>query len=87
MGLGCTAGGSAALGLCGGQLASVPGVHPPEVLGVGAQPGFQLWVPSPLIWVRAIWLQVRAGAAYPTFTVQGLRAEGRQRPRLLQRVL
>ena len=31
------AGGSAALGLCVGQLASAPSVHPPEVSGVGPQ--------------------------------------------------
>ena len=75
---------SAALGLCGGQLASAPGAHPPEVSGVGAPPGsgvggqlgFQLWAPSPLIYVRATGLQVRAGAAYPVFTVQGLRGRG-----------
>ena len=70
-----------------GQLACVPGAHPPEVAGVGAQPGFQVWAPSQLIWVRATGLQVSAGAAYLAFTVQGLRGEGRQRPRLLQRVL
>ena len=72
------AGGSANLGLCVGQLASAPSEHPPEVSGVGAPPGvggqlgFQLWVPSPLIWVCAPGLQVSAGAAYPVFTVQGL---------------
>ena len=81
------AGQSAALGLCMGQLSSAPVEHPPEVSGVGGQPGFQVWVSSSLIWVRATRLQVSAGAAYPVFTVQGLRGEGRQRPRLLQRVL
>ena len=70
---------SAALGLCMGQLASAPGVHPPKVSGVGGQPGFPVWAPTPLIWVHATGLQVRAGAAYPAFTVQGLRGEGRQR--------
>ena len=44
---------SAALCLCAGQPATEPGVHPPEVSGVWAQPGFQVWAPSPLIWVRA----------------------------------
>ena len=43
------AGLSTALGLCMGQLASAPGEHPPEVSGVGAPPGFQVWAPSPLI--------------------------------------
>ena len=60
---------------------------PPGVSGVGSQLGFQLWAPSPLIWVRATGLQVSAGAAYPAFTVQGLRGEGCQRPWLLPRVL
>ena len=78
---------SAALGLWVGQLASAPGAHPPTrgfrcgrgagVSGVGGQLGFQLWVPSPVNWVSA-------GAAYPAFTVKGLRGEGRQRPRLQQ---
>ena len=77
----------ATLGLWVGQLASVPGAHPPKVSGVGAQQGFQLWVPSQLIWVRPTRLQGRAGAAYPGFPVQGLRGEGHQRRRLLQRVL
>ena len=63
------------------------GAHPPEVLGVGALPGFQVWVPSPLIWVHVTRLQVSTGAAYPSFTVQGFREEGRQRPPLLRRVL
>ena len=87
----------AALALCVGQLASVPGAHPPtrgfrcgrhaRVSGVGGQLGFQLWAPSLVIWVCATGLQVSAGAAYPAFTVQGLRGEGHQRPRLLQRFL
>ena len=29
-------------------------------------PRFQVWAPSPLIWVRATGLQVSAGAAYPS---------------------
>ena len=88
---------SATLGLCMGQLASAAGVHPPTrgfrcgrpagVSGVGGQLGFQLWAPSQLIWVHPTLLQVRAWAAYPVFTVQGLRGEGRQRPWLLGRVL
>ena len=54
---------STALCLCMGQLASTPSVHPPEVSGVGAQPEFQVWAPSPLICVRRNRLQVCAGAA------------------------
>ena len=87
LGLSRTVGQSASLGLCVGQLASAPSAHPPEVSGVGGHPGFQVWAPSPLIWVCATGLQVRAGAAYPTFTVQGLRGEGCQRWLLLQKVL
>ena len=78
---------SATLSLCVGQLASAPGAHPPKVSGVGGQLGFQVWAPSPLIWVRTTGLQESAGAAYPMFTVQGLRGEGRQRLGLLWRVL
>ena len=54
---------------------------------MGGQLGFQVWAPSLIIWVRATRLQVKTGAAYPEFTVQGLRGEGCQRPRLLGRVL
>ena len=61
--------------------------RPAGVSGVGGQLGFQLWAPSPLIWVHTTGLQVSTGAAYPVFTVQGLRGEGCQRPRLLPRVL
>ena len=82
-----SAGGSAALGLCMGQVASAPGAHPPEVSGVGGQLGFQVWAPSPLIWVSATGLPMSAGATYPVFTVQELRGEGRQRLGLLWRVL
>ena len=78
---------SAAFNLWVGQLASAPVAHPPEVSGVGALPGFQVWAPTLLIWVQATQLQVSAGVAYHEFTVQGLRGEGRQRPRLLWRVL
>ena len=78
---------SATLGLCLGQVAYGPEAHPPKVSGVGGQLGFQLWAPSQVIWVRETRLHVIAGAAYHMFTVQGLRGEGRQRPRLLQRVL
>ena len=85
--MGLSALGSAALGLWVGQLASSPGAHPPEVSGVGGQLGFQVWAPSPLIWVRTTGLQESAGAAYPTLTVQGRRGEGRQELQLLLRVL
>ena len=87
LGLSRTALGSKALGLWVGQLASAPSAHPPEVSGVDAPPRFQLWAPSPLIWECATGLQVSAGAAYPAFTVQGLRGERHQRPGLLRRVL
>ena len=87
LGLARAAGRSAALGLYVRQLASAPSAHPPKVSGVGGQPGFPVWALTPLIWVRATWLQVRAGAAYPVFTVQGLRGEGHQRLWLLWRVL
>ena len=87
LGLGRAAHLSAALGLCLGQLASAPRAHPPEVSGVGAQLGFQLCTPSPIIWVRGTGLQVSSGVAYPSFTVQGLRGEGCQRLGLLRRVL
>ena len=75
------------MGLWVGQLASALGVHPPKVSGLGGQLGFQVWAPSPLIWVRTTGLQESAGAAYPLFTVQGLRGESHQRPWLLQRIL
>ena len=61
-----------------GQLASALGAHPPEVSGVGARPGFQVWASTWLIWVRATGLEVSARAACPMFTIQGLRGEGRQ---------
>ena len=77
----------AALGLCVGQLASAPGAHPSKVSGVGSQLEFQLWAPSPLIWVRASWASGESWGCFSTVTVQGLRGEGRQRPLLLWRVL
>ena len=66
------------MGLWVGPLASAPSVHPREVSGVG---------PQSANLGAATELQVSAGAAYPEFTVQGLRGEGRHRPQLLQRVL
>ena len=44
---------SAALGLCAGQPATDPGAHLLELSVVGVQLGFQVWVPRPLIEVRA----------------------------------
>ena len=61
--------------------------RPARVSVVGSQPGFQVWAPTPLIWVHATGLQVSAGAAYPAFTIQGLRGEEHQRPWLLRGVL
>ena len=75
------------LGLWVEQLASAPDALPPEVSGVGAPPGFHVWAPSSLICVRTTGLQMSARAAYPAFTVQGLRGEGCQGPWLLPRVL
>ena len=46
LGLSCAAGGSAALGLCMGQLASAPSAHLLKVSSVGAPQGFQVWVTS-----------------------------------------
>ena len=54
---------------------------------MGALLGFQLWAPSLLIWVQATGFRVSAAAAYPAFTVQGLRGEGHQSLWLLWRVL
>ena len=53
--------GYAVLGLWVGQLTSALDAHPPEVSGVGSQPGFQVWAPSQLICVRATRLQVSTG--------------------------
>ena len=68
---------------CGPQ-ATDWGMRPLGHFGSGAQaagplirarahPEFQLWAPSQLIWVRASWLQVSAGAA---FCVHSPGAEG-----------
>ena len=53
LGLGFAAGGSAALGRCTGQPATVPGTHLPKVSSVGDQQGFRLWAPRSLMEVRA----------------------------------
>ena len=45
---------------------------PRPLIGVRALLGFHVWAPSQLIWVVPTGLQVCAGAAYPTFTLQGL---------------
>ena len=68
------------------QVLCVCAPRQPGCLSGGSHPGFQVWAPSPPIWVPAAGLQVRAGAAYPVFTVQGLSGEGPQRW-LLWRVL
>ena len=52
-----------------------------------AHPEFQLWAPSPLIWVRANWVSGESWGCFSEFTVQGLRGEWHQKQRLLQRVL
>ena len=71
MGLSPVALRSAVLGLWVEQLASAPDSHPPEVSGVGAPLGFEVWTPSPLICVHATGLQVSAGGAYLEFRFQG----------------
>ena len=77
--------GSAAFGLWVRQLVSAPGAHPPKVSGVGALQGFQVWAPSPLIWVPVSRALGEHWGCFSAFTVQGLRGEGRQRLRLLPR--
>ena len=79
---------SAALGLCVGHVASAPGVHPPTR-------GFRCGLPAgvSVVGPKSADLGVcnRASgehrSCFSAFTVQGLRGEGRQRPRLLPRVL
>ena len=82
---------------CGPQ-ATDWGTHPLGHLGSGAQaagpfiralahPEFQLWAPSPLIWVCVSRASGERLGCFSVFTVQGLRGEGRQRPCLLWRVL
>ena len=72
--------------------------HPLGHFGSGAQavglltrarahPEFQLCAPSPLIWVRTSRASGERWGCFSVFTVLGLRGEGRQRPRLLMRVL
>ena len=78
LGLGHMAGVSATLGLCGGQLASAPGAHPPEVSGVGPQ-STNLGAHNQA--------SGESWGCLARFTVQGLRGEGCQRPGLLWRVL
>ena len=48
---------------------------------------FQLWAPSPLIWVCARWASGERWGCFSAFTVQGLRGEGCQSLQLLWRVL
>ena len=54
---------------------------------MGAPPGFQVWAPSPLIWVCASRASGERWGCFSSFTVQGLRSEGLQGPGLLWRVL
>ena len=83
LGLSRVALGFAALGLWVGQLASAPSAHPLEVSSLGAPPGFQVWAPSPLIWVRASQASGERWGCFSPFTVQGLRGKGCQRLLLL----
>ena len=73
------------------------GMHPLGHFGSGAQaagqfirahahPEFQLWAPSPLIWVRASPASGERWGCFSAVTVQGRKGEGRQKPRLLWRV-
>ena len=82
---------------CGPQ-ATDWGTHPLGHFGSGAQaawplirarthPEFQLWAPSPLIWVRTSRVSGECRGCFSEFTVQGLRPEGRQRPWLLRSIL
>ena len=82
---------------CGPQ-ATDWGTRPLGHFGSGAQAAgplirahahleFQLWDPSPLILVRASRASGQSWGCFSAFTVQGLRGEGRQRLRLLMRVL
>ena len=71
---------SLAVGLCAGQPATELGTHPSELSGVGAQPGFQLWEPSPLMWVHASRVSGECWGCLFAFTVQGLTGEGCLRP-------
>ena len=57
------------------------------LIRVRAHPEFQLWAPSPLIWVRASQASGERWGCFSAFTVQGLRGEELQRPRLLRIVL
>ena len=82
---------------CGPQ-ATDWGMHPLAHFGSGAQAAgllirartyqvFQVWAPSPLIWVRASRASGERWGCFSSFTVQGLRNEGLQGPGLLWRVL
>ena len=57
------------------------------LIRVHAHLEFQLWAPSPLIWVRASRDSGERWGCFSAFTVQGLRGEGGHRPWLLRRVL
>ena len=50
-------------------------------------PEFQLWAPSPLIWVCSSLASGERWGCFSAFTVQGLRGEGHKSLRVLLRVL
>ena len=58
-----------------------------SLIRVHPHPGFQVWAPRPVIRYAPTRLQVYAEAAYPVFTVQGLRGWESKRPPLLWRIL
>ena len=57
------------------------------LMRVRAHPEFQLWAPSPLIWVHASQASGERWGCFSAFTVQGLRGEGHKSLRVLLRVL
>ena len=57
------------------------------LIRVRAHLGFQLWAPSPLIWVRASRASGVGWGCFSVFTGREQRGEGLQRLRLLGRVL
>ena len=94
----CISGHAPTPGFRYGPQATDWGTHPLGHFGSGAQAPrplfrsrahleFQFWAPIPLIWVRASRASGELRGCFSAFTFQGLTREGRQRPRLLQRVL
>ena len=95
---GCLSGHPPTQGFRCGPQATDWSTHPLGHFGSGAQaagplirvrayPEFQVWAPSPLIWVHASRASGEHRGCFSTFTVQGLRREGHQRPELRRRVL